>query len=86
MISIDTLSYAKRLESAGVPSEQAEAHAMALSDILVTRAASKADVVSLEKNLILLMAQHKIEILKWIFASAVSQVSVMLVAMRYMPH
>jgi hypothetical protein len=90
MISLDTLSYAKRLESAGVPSGQAEAHAMALADILVTQAASKSDLAAFEERLRLFinqqLAEQKAEILKWIFASAVGQASLILVAIRYMPH
>jgi hypothetical protein len=90
MISLDTLSYAKRLESAGVPAGQAEAHAMALADILVTQAASKSDLAAFEERLRLFinqqLAEQKAEILKWIFASAVGQASLILVAIRYMPH
>lgn len=90
MISLDTLSYAKRLESAGVPTGQAEAHAMALADILVTQAASKSDLAAFEERLRLFinkqLAEQKAEILKWIFASAVGQASLILVAIRYMPH
>jgi hypothetical protein len=33
-IQFDTLDYAKRLASAGVPMPQAEAHASALGDVL----------------------------------------------------
>ena len=33
-IQFDTLDYAKRLASAGVPTQQAEAHAAALGDVL----------------------------------------------------
>ncbi|MFS2140545.1 DUF1640 domain-containing protein [Duganella sp. Dugasp56] len=90
MISLDTLSYAKRLESAGVPTGQAEAHAMALAGILVTQAASKSDLAAFEERLRLFinqqLAEQKAEILKWIFASAVGQASLILVAIRYMPH
>ncbi len=86
MILIDTLSYAKRLESAGVPAQQAEAHAMALSDVLVAQAASKVDLSSSEENMKLLITQTKVEILKWMFASAVGQTSVIIAAFRYMNH
>lgn len=97
MISVDTLSYAKRLESAGVPVEQAEAHALALSDILVTQAASKADLNALEQRLTLFvkeqvailraeMQAQKVDILKWMWVSAVGQASVTIAAIRYMLH
>ncbi|MES2348890.1 MAG: hypothetical protein V4641_15120, partial [Pseudomonadota bacterium] len=75
---------------AGVPTGQAEAHAMALADILVTQAASKSDLAAFEERLRLFinqqLAEQKAEILKWIFASAVGQASLILVAIRYMPH
>jgi hypothetical protein len=90
MITFDTLSYAKRLESAGVPPAQAEAHAMALADILVTQVASKSDLAALEERLRSFikeqLAEQKVEISKWIFASAVGQTSLILLAIRYMPH
>lgn len=42
--TFDTLSYTRRLEAAGVPAEQADAHAHALSEALRTQLATKADV------------------------------------------
>jgi hypothetical protein len=101
MISLDALSYAKRLESSGVPVEQAEAHALALADVLVTQAASKADLAALGERLerfvkeqiaILRaemraeMQQQKVEILKWVFAAAIGQTSLIIAAIRYMSH
>ena len=46
MTSFDTLSYTKRLEVAGVPAEQAEAHAMALVDVLSVQTVSKIELNS----------------------------------------
>ena len=47
-MTIDTLAYARRLEAAGVASEQAEAHAEAARDAVTesaaTRAATKTDL------------------------------------------
>jgi hypothetical protein len=42
--TIDTLDYAKKLEAAGVPRPQAEAHAAAVRDTLATQLATKADL------------------------------------------
>jgi len=90
MISIDTLSYAKRLESAGVPAQQAEAHAMALSDILMTQAASKADLIALEERLKLYfkeqLAEFKVDVVKLVLAATIGQVGLLLAALRYMLH
>ncbi|MYM97830.1 hypothetical protein [Duganella vulcania] len=47
----DTLSYTKRLEAAGVPAEQAEAHALALGEVMRTQCATKADIYELREEL-----------------------------------
>ena len=43
-MSIDTLASMKKLESAGVPRPQAEAHAEAFQDDIASQLATKADV------------------------------------------
>ena len=43
-MTIDTLAYARRLEAAGVASEQAEAHAEAARDAVTENAVTKADL------------------------------------------
>lgn len=49
---LDTLKYAKRLETAGIPRKQAEAHAEALRDALAEdRSATKRDVRSTETTI-----------------------------------
>jgi len=50
-MQFDTLDYAKRLETAGVPTAQAEAHAKALGDALGKSVAFPEDLVTLENNL-----------------------------------
>jgi hypothetical protein len=47
----DTLAYAKRLKSAGVPEPQAEAHAEAMADMLRSTVATKQDLKELETAL-----------------------------------
>jgi len=46
--AVDTLSFAQKLRSAGVPDKQAEAHAEAVRDFVMPELATKADVVRLE--------------------------------------
>lgn len=41
---MDTLAYAKRLRAAGVPDDQAEAHAEALNDATAAHLVSKGDL------------------------------------------
>ena len=55
-LQLDTLEYAKKLKTAGVPAEQAEAHAAALRDALAHSVAFRGDLVSLENNLSTKMA------------------------------
>ena len=47
--TFDTLGYTRRLEAAGVPSEQAEAHALALGEALKTQLATKSDIHELRQ-------------------------------------
>lgn len=90
MISINTLSYAKRLESAGVPTQQAEAHAMALAEILVTQVVSKSDLIAMEQRLTLYfkeqLAQFKVEMVKLVFLTLIGQTSLIIASVRYMLH
>lgn len=51
-IQFDTLDYAKRLASAGVPTQQAEAHAAALGDVLGSAVVVHGELAALERNLL----------------------------------
>ena len=48
--ALNTLHYARRLKSAGVPDVQAETMAEALDDVLVAHIANKADVAELRAD------------------------------------
>lgn len=50
-MAIDTLGYAQRLREAGVDQKQAEAHATAVRDFIMTEIATKADLSRLEGEL-----------------------------------
>ena len=51
-IQFDPLDYAKRLASAGVPTQQAEAHAAALGDVLGSAVVVHGELAALERNLL----------------------------------
>lgn len=51
-IQFDTLEYAKRLASAGVPTQQAEAHAAALGDVLGSAVIVHGELAALERNML----------------------------------
>ena len=50
-ITFDTLSYVKKLEKAGVPDAQAEAHAQAIAGLIDEELATKRDLKELEMRL-----------------------------------
>jgi hypothetical protein len=50
-IQFDALGYMRRLESAGIPKEQAEVHAQALFDVLGKVVATPRDLLVLERNI-----------------------------------
>jgi hypothetical protein len=50
-MAFDTLTYAKKLQEAGVPPLQAEAHANALRDLAEDNLATKRDLADLEAKL-----------------------------------
>ena len=51
-IQFDTLDYAKRLASAGVPTQQAEAHATALGEVPGSAVVVHGELAALERNLL----------------------------------
>ena len=51
-IQFDTLTYAKKLSSAGIPPPQAEAHAAALGDALASSAVARGELCTLEQSLL----------------------------------
>ncbi len=50
-VAFDTLAYSRRLRAAGVPEEQAAAHAEALAELATDHLATKADIRELEHKL-----------------------------------
>lgn len=100
MNSLDTLGYCKRLEAVGVPREQAEVHAQILTEVM-SQVATKDDLKELEvrlKEWVALyvkeqvaelkadMAGLKADLVKWLFAVSVAQASLIIAALRYLPH
>jgi hypothetical protein len=51
-IQFDTLDYAKRLASSGVPAVQAEAHAAALGDVLGSAVVVHGELAAVERNVL----------------------------------
>jgi hypothetical protein len=49
--TFDSLGYAKKLRDGGVPRDQAEAHAEAARDFIMTELATRADLLAMEQKL-----------------------------------
>ena len=62
-IKFDTLEYARRLAEAGIPADQADAHAQALSDALATASVTPAELVLVRSELLARMDMLKSELL-----------------------
>ena len=66
MLAFDTLAYSKRLQEAGVPSAQAEAHAIAQADFLthhlLSAVATKTDLAELKTELKTDLAELKTDL------------------------
>lgn len=71
-MTVDTLDYVKKLEAAGVDRRQAEAHAEALRDTVVTQLATKTDldnaVTQIEARMEALLWKHTAGILLGVLA------------------
>jgi predicted nucleic acid-binding Zn-ribbon protein len=84
-MTIDTLSYVKKLESAGVERRQAEAHAEAIRDEVAPQLATKLDldtaVIRLEHKIDGLeqKLEHKIDVLAQRFEGALWKHSVAII-------
>ena len=50
-VTIDTLGFVKHLRDAGVPDKQAEAHAEAVRDFIMTEIATRHDISRLESKI-----------------------------------
>jgi hypothetical protein len=74
-ITFDTLKFAKKLEKAGLPQEQAEAIAEAFKEASAeAEVATKLDVEHLEIKI----AEMKFDLLKWIVGMSLAQFSVLI--------
>lgn len=77
-ITFDTLKFANTLKEAGVPPAQAEAEAKALSEIFevnLKELATQQDLKLLEANLRRDIAETKAELIRWVVAVGVLQIT-----------
>jgi hypothetical protein len=69
-MTVDTLEYVKKLEAAGVPRPQAEAHAQAVRDTLGPQLATKADLDTAVARLETKIAElsGRVALVQWMLA------------------
>lgn len=68
-IAFDTLSYAKKLKSAGFTDQQAEIQAEVMKELLVSELATKSDLQTE-------ISKAKVEIIKWVAGMLVAQAAI----------
>jgi hypothetical protein len=91
-LTFDTLKFANRLKTAGVPAVQAEAEAEALSEVFETNLSelvtNKDMDAKFEKTTSLLrheMSDMKFELLKWIMGIAIAQTGLIIGILKFFP-
>jgi len=80
-LTFDTLKFANRLKTAGVPSVQAEAEAEALSEVFETNLSELAT----NKDIDIKLANMKFELLKWMIGLAVAQAGLIIGLLKFFP-
>ncbi len=85
-VLFDTLAYANRLKEAGVPERQAEAQIDILAEIVGNNLATKKDLKLLKQDLKhdleLKMAEHKNELIKWVFGVSITQATIIIACIK----
>ena len=87
-LTFDTLKFANRLKTAGVPAIQAEAEADALAEVFeanLSELATKADLRELELRFDSKLAHLKFELLKWIMGIAIAQAGLIIGLLKFFP-
>ncbi len=79
-LTFDTLKFANRLKSAGVPAAQAEAEAEALAEVM-TEAVKASDLVN--KND---LHEMELRITKWVIGLALAQIGLLVGILLRVPH
>lgn len=93
-VPFDTLAYAKKLEARGVQTQQAEAHAEVLAEVLEASFTTKSEstisnnnvsqeIRSLHHELKAEIASVKAEVIKWMFGVSVAQAALILSVLKF---
>ena len=84
-MAIDTLGYAKVLKQAGIPAEQAEAHAEALRDKVIPDLATKQDLKELESRLLGEFGSVRVDMWRLAFAVVLGTTTLVTALQKLMP-
>jgi len=78
-LTFDTLKFANRLKTAGVPPVQAEAEAEALSEVFETNLSELAT----NKDIDVKLANLKFELLKWMIGLTIAQAGLIIGLLKF---
>lgn len=85
-MKFDTLAWAKKLEKAGIPSEQAGAQVEMLSEVIENNVCTKQDLAEVKKDIVLEIEKIKgsinVQIAKWVLGVSAIQATVLVALIR----
>ncbi len=88
IMKFDTLAWAKKLEKAGIPTEQAEAQVEMFSEIIENNVCTKQDLAEVRKDIIIELEKIKgsinAQIAKWVLGVSAIQATVLITLIRSM--
>lgn len=86
IMKFDTLAWAKKLEKAGIPSEQAGAQVEMLSEVIENNVCTKQDLAEVKKDIVLEIEKIKgsinVQIAKWVLGVSAIQATVLVALIR----
>jgi hypothetical protein len=80
--AFDTLGYFEKLKAAGVPEQQAKIHADTMRELIEDKLLTKKDLVDAKKDLQIMIAELKHDLLKWIIGLAFAQTALVVTLLR----
>ena len=84
-MEFDTLKYFETLKASGVNDEQSKAQIQALSNVLNSSyVATKGDILELKTEFKTDILELKVDLIKWVIATAFSFAGIMFILLRFM--
>lgn len=86
VLTFDKLAYIDRLKAAGIPEENARAHADGLDVALREQVATKVDLQESRVAMKADLADMKSDILKWMVGTMFVQTGLIMAVVKFLPH